>query len=57
MPQTANQSRPAPRLLPTPELLHELRADKGPKHISFDGGFLGAGRRAVELAKKADRKR
>ncbi len=57
MPQTANQPRPAPRLLPTPELLHELRADKGPKHISFDGGFLGAGRRAVELAKKADRKR
>jgi hypothetical protein len=57
MPNTATQPRATPRLLPTPDLLGELRADKGPKHMSFDGVFLGAGRRAVEQAKKADKKR
>ena len=57
MPHTVTQPRSTPRLLPTPELLGELRADKGPKHMSFDGVFLGVGRRAVEQAKKADKKR
>lgn len=50
--RTAATQRPLP-----PELLGELRADKGPKYMGFDCIFLGAGRRAVERAQKADRKR
>lgn len=57
MPTTATPTRATPRLLPPPDLLGELRTDKGPKHMSFDGVLLGAGRRAVELAQKADKKR
>lgn len=57
MPQTASQPRAIPRLPPLIEPRTELRADKGPKHMSFEGGFLGAGRRAVERAQQADKKR
>lgn len=57
MPHTHTQSRTAPRLLPSPELVGELRADKGPKYMSFDAIYLGAGRRALERAQKADKKR
>lgn len=57
MPHTLTQSRIAPRLRPSPELLGELRADKGPKTMSFDAVYLGAGRRALERAQKADKKR
>ncbi|MBN8504449.1 MAG: hypothetical protein J0L58_08220 [Burkholderiales bacterium] len=46
-----------PRHLPPPELLSELRTDKGPKHIGFDALLPGTGRRALELALRQDRKR
>ncbi len=39
------------------ERKQELRADKGPKDSSFDGWFLGSGRRGVEKALKLDKKR
>lgn len=53
----------APRAFSPPQLLtpadrgRELRTDKGPKDASFDGWFLGAGRRGVEKALKLDKKR
>lgn len=57
MPNTAQTRAAAPRRLPPPDLLGELRVDKGPKHIGFDS-FLPVGdRRALERALKQDRKR
>ncbi len=59
MPNTAPARLTAaqPRHPIAAELLSELRADKGPKYMGFDALFLGAGRRAVERAQKADKKR
>ena len=58
MPNTApSRLATTPRHLPSAELLGELRSDKGPKTMSFDAIYLGAGRRALERAQKADKKR
>lgn len=55
---SAHQTRATPpRHLPPPELLGELRTDKGPKHIGFEAFLPGTGRRALELALRQDRKR
>lgn len=61
MPSTASfhaNARPQ-RLQPTlpPDLLGELRADKGPKHFGLDTWFAGSERRPHEVALKQDRKR
>lgn len=57
MPTTATNRLATPRHLPLPDLLGELRVDKGPKNLSFDALFLGSGRRAMEREQKLDKKR
>lgn len=47
----------APRHVQSPDLVGELRSDKGPKNLAFDAIYLGVGRRAQERAQKLDRKR